>query len=98
VNEDTLAFDVMREVIPRDGVFLGERHTVKQMRKGAIWVPGVSERVGASGDDERTGVLARARTRAREILQTHEIEPLSDDVSRRLDEIMEQARRELVGA
>lgn len=97
VNEETLAFDVMRQVIPRDGVFLGERHTVQQMRKGALWVPGVSERTGSSGDDERTGVVARARVRAKEILQTHEVEPLSDDASRQLDEIMERARRELVG-
>jgi trimethylamine--corrinoid protein Co-methyltransferase len=98
VNEETLAFDVMREVIPRDGVFLGERHTVQQMRKGAIWVPGVSERPASSVDDERTGVVARARARAKEILQSHQVEPLPDDVSRQLDEIMERARRELVGA
>jgi len=98
VNEETLAFDVMREVIPRDGVFLGERHTVQQMRKGALWMPGVSDRMGTSGDDTRTGVVARARARAKEILRTHEVEPLSDDVSRQLDEIMERARRELVGA
>ncbi len=98
VSEETLAFDVMREVIPRDGVFLGERHTVQQMRKGALWMPGVSERMGSSGDDTRTGVVARARARAKEILQTHEVEPLSDDVSRQLDEIMERARRELVKA
>ncbi len=97
VSEETLAFDVMREVIRRDGVFLGERHTVRQMRKGALWVPGVSERGGASGDDERTGVVARARARAKKILQTHEVEPLSDDVRRQLDEIMDRARRELVG-
>ena len=44
VNEETLAFDVMREVILTGGAFLGEMHTVKQMRSGAIWLPGVSER------------------------------------------------------
>jgi trimethylamine--corrinoid protein Co-methyltransferase len=96
VSEKTLAFDVMREVIPRDGVFLGERHTVQQMRRGAIWVPGISERLGSSVDDTGGGVVARARARAKEILQTHQVEPLSDDVSRQLDEIMERARRELV--
>ena len=98
VSEETLAFDVMREVIPRDGVFLGERHTVKQMRKGAIWIPGISERTGESVGETGTGVVARARARAKEILQTHEVEPLSDDASRQLDEIMERARRELVRA
>ena len=98
VSEEALAFEVMREVIPSDGVFLGERHTVQQMRKGAIWIPGVSERVGGSLEDTGVGVVARAKARAKEILQTHEVEPLSDDTSRQLDEIMERARRELVGA
>ena len=54
--------------------------------------------MGGSGGEAGTGVVARARARAKEILQTHEVEPLSDDVSRQLDEIMERARRELVGA
>lgn len=90
VDDTTLALDVMREVIPRDGVFLGELHTVKQIRKGAIWMPTVGDRTGtASGVD-------RARARAREILQTHQAPLLPDDVVGRLDEIMERARRELV--
>ncbi len=90
VSEATLAFDVMREVIPRDGVFLGELHTVKQIRKGAIWMPTVGDRTGT------TSGVDRARARAREILQTHQAPPLFDDVIRHLDEIMERARRELV--
>jgi trimethylamine--corrinoid protein Co-methyltransferase len=94
VNETTLAYDVMEEVIPRDGVFLGEMHTVKQMRQGALWIPEISER-GESGPDGG-GVVARARARAKEILATHEVEPLSDEANRHLDEIVERARRELV--
>jgi len=78
-------------VIPRDGVFLGEMHTVKQIRKGAIWMPTVGDRTGTvSGVD-------RARTRVREILRTHQAQSLPGDVVRQLDEIMERARRELVG-
>jgi trimethylamine--corrinoid protein Co-methyltransferase len=94
VNETTLAYDVMAEVIPRDGVFLGEMHTVRQMRHGALWIPELSER-GEAGDGSM-GVLARARARAKELLATHEVEPLSDEVSRHLDEIVARARRELV--
>ena len=92
VNEATLALDVMREVIPRDGVFLGEIHTVKQARKGAIWMPTVSDRTGA------TSGIDRARARAGEILRTHQPPALSDDVIRHLDEIMARARRDLVAA
>ena len=98
VSDETLAFDVMREVIPRDGVFLGERHTVQQMRKGALWAPGVSERPGASDGGTEVGVVARARARAVEILRTHEVDPLPDDAIRQLDEIMERARLELLRA
>jgi trimethylamine--corrinoid protein Co-methyltransferase len=96
VTEETLAFEVMRDVILRDGVFLAERHTVQQMRQGALWTPVVSERRSGSSDDPGAGVLARARARAKEILRTHQVEPLADDVSRQLDEIMARARRELV--
>ena len=94
VTEETLAYDVMREAIERDGVFLGERHTVRQMRRGALWVPGISEVPGQG--EERLGVVTRARLRAQEILRTHQAEPLPEDVERHLDEILERARRELV--
>jgi trimethylamine:corrinoid methyltransferase-like protein len=63
---------------------------VKQIRKGAIWMPTVSDRTGtASGVD-------RARARARELLRTHEPQPLPEEVIRQLDEIMTRAQRELL--
>ncbi len=96
VNDDTLAFEVMRDVILGDGVFLGEEHTVKYMRKGALWMPEISTR-STSDESEQDGVVARAKSRAAQILDTHQVEPLSDEVSRQLDQIMERARRELVG-
>jgi trimethylamine--corrinoid protein Co-methyltransferase len=91
VDEATLAYDVMREVIPGDGVFLGEMHTVQHMRQGALWIPRLSLR-GESGE----GVVSRARARAREILASHQVEPLPEAASRHLDDIMARARRELV--
>jgi trimethylamine--corrinoid protein Co-methyltransferase len=96
VNEETLAFDVMAEVVRRDGVFLGEMHTVRQMRQGALWIPGISQRGEAGTGDQAEDVVARARRRAREILHSHEVEPLPEEASRHLDEVMIRARRELV--
>jgi trimethylamine--corrinoid protein Co-methyltransferase len=84
----------MAKVIPRDGVFLGERHTVKQMRRGALWIPGLSVRGEGKVGGTTDGVVARARMRAKEILATHEVEPLPNDASRHLDEIVARARRE----
>ncbi len=95
VNEDTLAFDVMRETILGDGVFLSQMHTVKQMRKGVIWTPAISERALNTGEDPDAGVVAHARRRVKEILATHQVEPLPDDAQRHLAEIMEEARRKL---
>jgi trimethylamine--corrinoid protein Co-methyltransferase len=92
VNDDTLAFDVMKEAILRDGMFLAEEHTVEFMRQGALWSPGISERDSA---EEAIGVVARAHERAQDLLRSHEIAPLPADVERNLAEIMERARREL---
>jgi trimethylamine---corrinoid protein Co-methyltransferase len=94
VNDETLAFDLMKQVILRDGMFLGEEHTVDFMRRGELWMPGISER-GADDEGSNAGVNARSRARALELLDTHEVEPVSDDVDRELKEIMERARREL---
>jgi trimethylamine--corrinoid protein Co-methyltransferase len=96
VNDATLAYDVMAEVIPRDGVFLGELHTVRQMRKGALWMPGLSVRGADTLGDTPASVVAKARARVQEILRAHQVEPLSEDASRHLDEILSRARRELV--
>jgi trimethylamine:corrinoid methyltransferase-like protein len=72
-------------------------HTVRQMRQGALWIPELRERSQQSEvGDGGAGVVARARARAKDILATHEVEPLPDDASRHLEEIVDRARRELV--
>ena len=96
VSDETLAFDVMREVIADNGTFLGHLHTVRHMRSGALWIPGVSDwSVGSTGDPH-SGVVARAKAQVHEILSSHKVPPLPDDVSRELDGIMEEARRTLI--
>jgi trimethylamine--corrinoid protein Co-methyltransferase len=96
VNEATLAYDVMQEVIPRDGVFLAEMHTVRHMRQGALWIPELGVGGESAPDAAGSDVVTRARARAKEILRSHQVEPLPEDVSRHLDEIVTRARRELV--
>jgi trimethylamine--corrinoid protein Co-methyltransferase len=98
VNEETLAYDVMKEVIPAQGSFLAELHTVEHLRSGGVWIPDISDRAMGTEDDPHVSVADRARERALEILKTHEVAPLPDEVNRHLSEIMERARRELVTA
>jgi len=96
IDSDTLALEVMRDVIPRGGVFLGELHTVQQMRQGALWVPELSERAVASETDSRAGVISRAREKAARLLHEHRVTPWPDDVQRQLDEALVKARKNLV--
>jgi trimethylamine--corrinoid protein Co-methyltransferase len=96
VDDDTLAFDVIRDVVLGDGVFLAEAHTVTHMRQGALWMSEISAQP-TSAESPDDGVVVRARAQARHILETHQVSPLPEDVNRHLDEIMDRARRELVG-
>jgi trimethylamine---corrinoid protein Co-methyltransferase len=98
VNEETLAYNIMQEVILADDSFLGQEHTVHHVRDGSVWLPEISERAMGTEDDPRLGVVTRARDQAREILDTHQVEPLPDDVRRHLAEIMAQAQREALPA
>jgi trimethylamine--corrinoid protein Co-methyltransferase len=95
VDDDTLAFDVTRDVVLSNAVFLSEEHTVRHMKEGALWIPGISARP-STGDATVESIVARARSRATEILQTHQVTPLPEDVSQHLDDIVGRARRELV--
>jgi trimethylamine--corrinoid protein Co-methyltransferase len=98
VNADTLAYDVMRSAIPSGCAFLAEPHTVAHLRDGTLWDPGVSDRSAGTDEDTVLGVVTRARERALDLLQTHTIEPLADDVRRELAEIMRAAQDELAPA
>jgi trimethylamine--corrinoid protein Co-methyltransferase len=95
VDDDTLAFEVMSRVIATDGVFLSDEHTVRHMRNGAIWTGSLGPGSFPTEDDPGD-IVTRASARAAEILSTHEVEPLPEDVDRHLDEILARARRELV--
>lgn len=94
VNHETLAFDVMKDVITTGKVFLAEEHTVRNMRRGAIWMPEMPF-WGLGSDDAAGDILARARSQAREILTSHQPDPLGDDVRAELDAILADAYKKL---
>jgi trimethylamine--corrinoid protein Co-methyltransferase len=97
VDRDTLAFEVMSRVTSADGVFLSEEHTVRHMRDGAVWIGSLGAgRVPA--DHNPDDIVRRARARTEDILCTHQVEPLPEDVTGHLEEIRGKARRGLLGA
>jgi trimethylamine--corrinoid protein Co-methyltransferase len=96
VNEQTLAFDLMKNVIANDQIFLAEEHTVQYMRLGAVWMSRIFNPGQAQDGNTSQGLLAGARAQAREILNKHKPKPLPEAVQAELSDILERASRELI--
>ena len=94
VNDETLAVDVMHDVGPaRD--FLGHDHTFKHMHEQSQ--PALIDR-RMREDWQKSGstdLYQRALEKARQILETHQPEPLPEDVLATMRGIVEEAEEEL---
>lgn len=87
VTDETLAFDVMNEVIRDDGNFLAAMHTAEHARDGSVWQPVASAKTGEAA--------TVARRRAEEILANHRPAPLPAAIEKEFQQILAAARREL---
>ncbi len=86
VDDETLALDVIRAVGP-GGNFLAQKHTKRHMRE--LWVPQfMDRRPYTEWQEKRDGPRDWAREKARQILATHEPEPLAPKVSAELKRII----------
>ena len=99
VNADSLAVDVIANVMDGGRNFISEMHTVKYLRAGELLVTKLAERRGwdewqKSG---REGMVERAQGKAAKILAEHKVEPLSEAQEVELDVILGAAERELKG-
>ncbi len=72
------------------GHYLGRRSTRQHARD--VWTPGVLRRGTFEASHGRT-LVQDALERAHELLATHEVKPLPDDVDRHLDEVIADYRR-----
>ena len=88
VTDETLAFDVMKEVIREDGNFLAAMHTAEHARDGSVWQPVAAAKTGTAADS--------ARQRAEAILANHQPPPLPAAVENDILQIMAAAHRELI--
>jgi len=91
INTETLALEVIQRVGP-GGQFVTDEHTYRHFKE-EMWFPRLITRQRYE-DWENTGMLTmgdRANKRAREILESHQVEPLAQDVAEGVKELI--ARR-----
>jgi len=94
-DEDKWLEDVIDRVGP-GGNFLGEPSTVRAMRDGELYVSqlGWHDTFEAWEAAGRPTLLEEAREKVEQILATHEVLPLDEDVERELDRIQKRAQIE----
>ncbi len=91
VNDETLALDVIDKIGP-DGNFMAAKHTRQHYKDD--WAPKLFERRNYETwqKDGSKSMRQRAQEKAIEILANHKPEPLAEDVVRKLDKIVAEAR------
>ena len=97
---DALAVDVVRKVGP-GGHFLAQRHTVNHMKSYPITrfagsSDAVDEKAGSDGESPHQRARSEARSEARRIIETHRVEPLSEELEAALLKIAEAQPRPAV--
>jgi trimethylamine---corrinoid protein Co-methyltransferase len=97
-NEDSLAVDVIAKVMNGSHNFLGQKHTMKYLKNGEMFVSKLAERGNWESWDAggRWGIAEQAQAESDRILREHQVEPLSEAQSKELDAIMASAEKELV--
>ncbi len=94
VNDETLAVDVIHSVGPFKD-FLGTKHTLKHMRSQSQ--PELIDRRRRPKWEElgKTDIYQRACEKARQILETHQPDPLPDSVTAEIRSIIVESEKEL---
>ena len=94
IDDEGLAVDIIDKVGP-GGHFLGEKHTLQHFREG--WVPEISD-MDTFEVWRKNGSKAIARVakeKIEEILATHKVEPLPEDVEKEIARVFKRAEIEL---
>ena len=90
VSEEALALDVIREVGP-GGEFVTHPHTLSHFRDA--WYPRLLYRGGAQAweESEQATFEERVNARTRDLLESHQPEPLPDEIVRLIREVLARA-------
>ncbi len=99
VDANSLAVEVIGKVMDGPRNFLGERHSLKYLRGGEVLLAKLALRSGWDEWDRggRDTMIARAQAEAERLLREHEVPLLSEDQTRALDAIMDEAVHVLGG-
>jgi trimethylamine---corrinoid protein Co-methyltransferase len=97
-NPDALAVDVIAAAMASTRNFLSQKHTIKYLKSGEVFLTRLAERASWETWDAggRLGLTERAQAEAFRILREHQVPPLDSAQEHELDAIMAAAERELV--
>jgi len=97
-DEDALAVEVIAAVMEGSHNFLGQKHTMKYLKSGEVFMTRLAERGSWEGWEKtgKTGLVERAQAEAEKILREHQVPPLENALERELDELLSAAQMELV--
>ncbi|HIH98431.1 MAG TPA: hypothetical protein HA346_05460 [Thermoplasmata archaeon] len=89
-NEETLALDIIEKMDYGED-FLRLAHTRKHM-KDEHFLPQLLKRIGMKDRKEENTTISTAHKRTEKLLKEHEVEPLPQDVKKRITEIIEESK------
>jgi len=97
VNEDSLAVDVIRNVMEGDHNFLAQRHTINYLKSGELLhdTLGVRQPYDTWEESGCTSLADKAQAKAEKILSEHIVPPLEEYQTRELDQIIQIAHDEV---
>jgi len=96
-DETALAVDVVAAAMASTRNFLGQKHTLKYLKSGEVYVTKLAERTSWETWEMggRHGLAERAQAEAERILREHQVPPQEAAQERELDRILAAAEREL---
>lgn len=94
-TDDALGLSEMERIGP-GGTFIDSLHTAKHFRK-ELWFPRLLDHnyYQAWLENDAINIQERCQRRKEEILQTHKVQPISQEIKQILDEIVGAAQKEL---
>jgi trimethylamine---corrinoid protein Co-methyltransferase len=97
-DNEALAVEVVAAVMSSTHNFLSQKHTMKYLKGGEMFMTKLAERGSWDGWEagNRVGMVERAQAEANRILREHYVPPLDAAQEHELDDLMAAAEKELV--